>query len=131
MSKRRGSNAERELANELYSKGFAVLRVAGSGAAQYPTPDLLVLNDCRTVALECKMRKTPYLYLRDSDIQTLKEFQELADCQAFFAVKFLRRGWHFYPIQEILEKGKPYKLTLKDSKITLNDFLNKEKQEGL
>ncbi len=133
MGKRRGSNAERELAKKFYEKGFAVLRVAGSGAAQYPTPDLLVMKDDMVLAIECKMRKQPFIYLTEGDVQTLKAFRDRAGCEAYFAIKFLKHGWHFYPLQEVIDQGKPYKILLKEAgaALTIHHFVNGMRQKKL
>jgi Holliday junction resolvase len=52
--KAKGSNAERELVHMFWDKGWAAIRVAGSGSSQYPSPDVLAGNNLRKLAVECK-----------------------------------------------------------------------------
>ena len=44
-NKVKGSNAERELILDLFNKGWAVSRVAGSGCSTLPTPDIIALKN--------------------------------------------------------------------------------------
>ena len=57
MSKRKGTNAERDLIKLFWSVGWAAVRVAGSGSMQFPSPDLLVGNKIRRLAIEVKTTK--------------------------------------------------------------------------
>ena len=66
--KAKGSNAERELVSKFWKKGFASIRVAGSGSSRFPCPDILASNVTRTIAIEAKATKKDIQYFRENQI---------------------------------------------------------------
>ena len=60
--KSKGINAERELVHMFWGENWACLRIAGSGSIKYPSPDLLVGNSLRRLAVECKTTKDSKKY---------------------------------------------------------------------
>jgi len=55
--KSKGMNAERELIHLFWKSGWAPLRVAGSGVARTPCPDVIAGNGIRRLAIEAKSSK--------------------------------------------------------------------------
>ena len=55
--KAKGSNAERQLVAKFWSKGFASIRVAGSGSSRFPCPDVLASNGKKYLQLKQKLQK--------------------------------------------------------------------------
>ena len=66
--KSKGINAERELVHMFWSKNWACLRIAGSGSSRYPSPDVLVSNKLRRLAIECKITKEQKKYFERKEI---------------------------------------------------------------
>lgn len=114
-SKDKGYKAEIELLHKFWSKGWACLRSAGSGSMKYPGPDLLVGNKekNRRLAIECKSSKDKKIYLNNYDIEQLKEFCDIFDARAWFAVKFLRKNWLFLNLEDIEKTQKGYVIDYK------------------
>ena len=95
MSKRKGTNAERELIKLFWSVGWAAVRVAGSGSMQFPSPDLLVGNKIRRLAIEVKITKENKKYFSKEDIKQLLVFSSFFGTESWLAVKFPRANWVF------------------------------------
>jgi Holliday junction resolvase len=100
MSYRKGSRAERELQSKLYSDGFSVVRVAGSGRSTLPSPDLVAIKAGKAYAIECKATSKDSRSIPKKELGLLKQFCDRGGCVPVVAVKFDRRGWRFYDIDE-------------------------------
>jgi len=102
MSKKsKGINAERDLIHKFWSKGWAAVRVAGSGSMRYPSADVLATNKRRRVAIECKTSGDTNKYLSKEDIDQLKEFSSLFGAEPWIAVKFDRQNWFFMSLDDL------------------------------
>jgi Holliday junction resolvase len=99
--KAKGSNAERELVKMFWDSGWAAIRVAGSGSARFPNPDVLAGNRIRRVAVECKTVHDSKKYLSGADISQIKEFSEKFGAEPWIAVRFDSQQWYFMGIEEI------------------------------
>ncbi len=99
----RGVEAERELANLLWKKGFAVVRgpASGGGVRKRFQPDLIALKDGKIAVLEVKRSKELPVYLRPEQVLGLTEFAKRAGGKAFIAVKVIREGWIFFKIDNV------------------------------
>ena len=95
MSKRKGTNAERELIKLFWGIGWAAVRVAGSGSMQFPSPDLLVGNKIRRLAIEVKTTKEEKKYFSKADIKQLLVFSSFFGAESWLAIKFLHSEWVF------------------------------------
>lgn len=106
--KSKGTNAERQLLHMFWAKGWACLRSAGSGSMKYPGPDLLVgsKEKNRRLAIECKTTSKDKLYLGDYDFNQLKEFSDIFDSTAYFAIKFPKKEWLFLRLDELMRSKK-------------------------
>src|SRR3989338_7267295 len=102
--KAKGTNAERELIHLFWSKGWAAVRVAGSGSSSYPNPDILAGNKLRRFAVECKVTGEDKKYLSEGDLLQLKNFCDTFGAEPLFAVKLNRGGKWLFLIPEDLEK---------------------------
>ena len=76
MGKRKGSNAERELAHMFHNNKWGALRAAGSGSTTLPAPDILAGNGKRYLAIECKSTKDNRKYFPKEEIDQLKTLQK-------------------------------------------------------
>ena len=115
--KKKGINAERDLLHKFWDTGsWCAVRVAGSGSMRYPGPDLLVgsKDTNRRLAIECKTTKEEKIYLNNYDIEKLKEFSDIFDARAWFAVKFQKKDWRFLSLEDLKRTQSGYVI---DSKI--------------
>jgi Holliday junction resolvase len=94
-NKTRGCNYERQLVDLLHQRGFAAVRVAGSGAKPLPTPDIVACRKGRILAIECKTTRKNQVYLKDEQIDELKAYSKTAGAEPLLAIKFLQQQWHF------------------------------------
>src|SRR3989344_9200686 len=119
MSKAKGSRAERELLGMFWENNFAGYRAAGSGSTPLPSPDLLVGNGKRYLAIECKSLKNKAKYLEEEQINELIEFANKFGAEPWIGLRFNNIGWYFI---------KPDKLekTKNGSLIASLEFLKKE-----
>jgi len=106
--KSKGINAERELVHMFWSKNFACLRIAGSGSNRYPSPDLLVGNKLRRLAIECKVTKENKKYFEKNGIFALKEFADIFGAEPWVAVKFKGHDWYFVSLEDMMETEKNF-----------------------
>lgn len=125
-NKSKGSNAERELLLMLFSNGFAVSRVAGSGCSTLPTPDIIAVKDKLTIAIECKTKKGEYLNIKDSQVQELITWEQMAGCKAYVAWRVSKDKWYFIDIYGLKKTNKAYSIKKKDileNGLILEDFI--------
>jgi len=95
MSKRKGSNAERDLIKLFWSIGWAAVRVAGSGSMHFPSPDLLVGNKIRRLAIEAKITKENKKYFSKEEVKQLLVFSSFYGAESWLAIKFPNKNWAF------------------------------------
>ena len=98
MSKRKGSKAERELLELFWKQGWAAIRAAGSGSMHFPSPDLLVGNKIRVLAIEAKFTKENNKYFPKKEIKQLINFASYFGAEPWLAIRFIRQDWVFYAI---------------------------------
>ena len=99
--KAKGINAERDLIHKFWGKGWAAIRVAGSGSSSFPSPDLLVGNRIRKMAIECKVTKEDKKYFSIEDIKQLTTFSDLFGAEPWIAVKFGKAPWFFINLEDL------------------------------
>lgn len=112
--KSQGIKAERDLYHMLWEKGFAVVRVAGSGCMVEPSCDLLAGNGAVRVAIECKTSKEKKKYLEKKQMQDFKLFSEKFGLNPIVAIRFSRNGWWFIHPDELEDTGKNLAISLED-----------------
>jgi Holliday junction resolvase len=103
--KDKGTNAERELIHMFWSKGWAAVRVAGSGSSHYPSPDVLAGNNLRKLAIECKAVGSTSRYISIEQIDDLVKFSQIFGAEPWVGLRFDREEWLFIGIED-LEKTK-------------------------
>ena len=100
--KSKGINAERELVHKFWAQGWACIRVAGSGSSRYPSPDLLVGNARRKLAIECKLTTGTAKYFDKKEIEDLKTFARTFGAESWVGVK-MERQWSFLNLEDLKE----------------------------
>ena len=129
MNKAKGSRAERELLNMFWEIGYGGYRAAGSGSTPLPSPDLLVGNGKRYLAIECKSIKTKAKYLEDGQIKGIIEFSKKIGREGRNGLRFNQYGWYFIQPHK-LDKTKNGTLIasvefLKENGFTFNELINR------
>ena len=135
MSKVKGSRLERELFHMFWNqKGWAGLRVAGSGSTTLPASDLLAGNGSRILAIECKSGKGRR-DIKKKQVEELKTFSKLFGAEAWVGVRFDNMPWYFLQLGDLgKSKGKNYfvnpDLVIKKG-IMFEELIGKYKQKRL
>jgi len=116
--KSKGIGAERELLHKFWQTGeWIAMRSPGSGSIRYPCPDLLVGNQMRKLAIECKTTKADKQYLRQEQVDELKRFAGIFGAEPWVAVRFQREAWYFLMMEDIQETdGNNYVISLELAK---------------
>jgi Holliday junction resolvase len=112
----KGANAERELIHTLSDKGFAVLRVAGSGVSPLPSPDVVALKNGRILAIECKAWKGAHLAIPIVTMNDEVNWAKTAGAEFFVAWKIPREGWLFFKFEHFHNAGKNFMISLEEAK---------------
>jgi Holliday junction resolvase len=120
--KSKGSNAERELIHMFWSTGkWAAIRVAGSGCCTNPAPDVVAGNVNRKLAIECKSTKDTK-YIPKQDIEDLKTYSNLFGAEPLIGMRFDREGWFFVKVEDLVDAGGSYVISLDYLKTKGIDF---------
>ncbi len=93
-NRRRGINYERQLVDLLHERGYAAVRVAGSGAKPLPTPDIVACHKGNILAIECKTTRKNQVYLSDAQVRDLCRYSDNAGARPLIAVKFTHMEWY-------------------------------------
>lgn len=110
MSKKKGSNAEREIVQKFWEHDWACIRAAGSGSTTFPSPDLLASNSKRIIALECKATKSNVIYIPKEEILQLDRFALTFGAESWLGIKFNRKGWFFIQPEKLPQTTKNYQI---------------------
>jgi len=116
--KSKGINAERELVHMFWREDWACLRIAGSGSTKYPSPDLLIGNSLRRLAIECKVTKEQKKYFEKREITELRKFATVFGAEPWVAVKFKGHFWYFVSLEDLAETNKCYSIDSDGAKRT-------------
>ncbi len=104
----KGSSAERELIGILYSKGYSVVRAAGSGKSSLPSPDLVALSQNKKFAFECKAWDSDYLSISIGQMEEQLGWCERAGIDFVVAWKMPRQGFVFLTLNDFAKTEKNY-----------------------
>ncbi|MBU1120669.1 MAG: Holliday junction resolvase Hjc [archaeon] len=110
---KKGANAERELLHILWEKGFAVVRIAGSGGTTLPAPDIVALSRKKRLAFECKAWNSAYLNIPLKQMDELIGWGKKAGANVFIAWKIPNKGWLFLPPKTFSKKASNYTISKK------------------
>ena len=110
-AKAKGSRYERELVKRFWKAGFGVIRAPTSGGAtSRALPDIVAGNGKIYYAIEVKMRKNLPIYVREEQVEEIREFSRRFGAKAFIAVKLPYNDWRFVPLSILCRNGKNYKV---------------------
>jgi len=107
-TKSKGTAGEREVLDFFWKAGWAALRTPGSGSAHFPSPDIIAGNGLRSLAIECKVTGTGKQYFTKDELAQLKEFASKFMAEPWVAVKYNRKGWFFFNLEDLHETEKMF-----------------------
>lgn len=110
--KRKGINAERELVHLFWKKGWAAIRIAGSGSIRYPSADILASNGLRKLAIECKTTRTKKKYLKKKEIKNFKKFASIFGAEPWIGIKFKKTEWLFLSLDDLKKTKNSFLITM-------------------
>ncbi|MEM3791672.1 MAG: Holliday junction resolvase Hjc [Candidatus Micrarchaeaceae archaeon] len=105
----KGARSERELLAMLKSRGYSVVRSAGSGISK-ECPDIVALKDGKILSFECKAWNKGSLYIEKDQYEALRRWEENTKSFTFVAWRINGKGWFFIRLEE-LNGGKEYKIS--------------------
>ena len=114
--KKKGINAERELIHLFWANNWMPIRVAGSGSAPIPCPDIIASNTKRKIAVECKTSKNNNLYIKKEDIEQLVDFCTRFGAECWLGVRFDRTEWLFLSLDQLEEKQTKFLINIENAK---------------
>ncbi|AAR39268.1 NEQ424 [Nanoarchaeum equitans Kin4-M] len=89
--KKISSNVEREIQSLIWEKGFACLRIAGSGSSRYPAADLIAkIKDLYII--EVKYTHKDYVYIKDEQLEQIELLCKKFEAKPLIVIKFSRKG---------------------------------------
>ena len=112
-AKAKGTNAERELIHLFWGKGWAALRVAGSGSMSYPCPDIISSNAARTLAIECKSSGELTRHLPKAQVDDLVTFAKMFGAEPWIGARFNDMKWAFFSIEDLNKSEKGYSVSVR------------------
>ncbi len=119
-AKSRGTNAERDLIHRFWAAGWAAMRAAGSGSSQYPSPDVVASNNVRKLALECKLTTATRKHFPKEEIDELRYFAERFGAEPWVAIKFFRKEWMFFSLEDLQATPAGYSVGLAEEHRSLS-----------
>ncbi|MCE4622086.1 MAG: Holliday junction resolvase [Desulfurococcales archaeon] len=98
------SRLENELANLLWSMGYAVVRgpSSGSGVRRRYQPDIVAIKNGVVLVIEVKKaREGKTVYIPERQVRGLKEFASRAKGLALIAVRIAGLGWRIHRLEDL------------------------------
>lgn len=128
-TKKKGTDAERQIIHMLWKEGYAAIRTAGSGSCKYPVPDIIASNAIRRIAIECKITKDTSKHFLKEEIDDLEEFCKIFGSEGYVAIKFPKIDWVFFVLEDLkITKGENFSISIEDSStkgLTFEQLLGK------
>ncbi len=110
----KGARSERELLNDMHSRGYSVMRSAGSGINTL-SPDIIALRNGRGIAFECKAWDRDSLSIENSRFQGLLDWQSNTGMDTFVAWRMNGSGWLFIRLEEMKRNPKTRTISKKSA----------------
>lgn len=114
MSKK-GTYHEYKLMEIFESFGYATLRTLGSGGGTKKSkPDVVVGNSRNIFGIEVKNRNGNVCYIKDSQVEELKDFCYTFGASPLIVVKFGRNPFYVFDVDSIKKCEKNYRINIGD-----------------
>ncbi|MGD0510540.1 MAG: Holliday junction resolvase Hjc [Candidatus Micrarchaeaceae archaeon] len=96
----KGARCERELLSDLHSRGYSVMRSAGSGINTL-SPDIIAMKSGKRLAFECKAWDSGNLSMENERFRGLLEWQSNTGMETYVAWRMSNAGWYFIKLEEM------------------------------
>ena len=110
----KGARGERELLNFLYSKGYSVMRAAGSGVNSLG-PDIIAFKEGTGLAFECKAWNKTSISIEVEKIEKLRQWESNTRMHTFIAWRMNGSGWFFISLDEMNRTTEYYTVTRRNA----------------
>ena len=108
----KGARSERELLGIFHSKGYSVMRSAGSGVNAI-APDIIAIKDGLCMAFECKAWEKNRLSIDTEGFAKLILWESNTKFPTYVAWRMNGKGWFFIRLDEFKESGSDFSITRK------------------
>ncbi len=115
LSYRKGSRAERELIDHFSTRGFCVIRAAGSGVNSL-SPDILVFRRGMQFGIEAKAWEKANLSIDREQFENLKRWEDVSGINCFIGWRRNREPWYFVPLSLFRENEKTFGINWENAK---------------
>jgi Holliday junction resolvase len=109
LTYRKGSRAERELIEYFSTRGFCVIRAAGSGVNSL-SPDILVFKRGMQFGIEAKAHEKENLNIDREQFVNLQRWEEVSGINCYIGWRRNREPWYFVPLSIFKENEKTFGL---------------------
>ncbi|MCL5429997.1 MAG: hypothetical protein M1504_00800, partial [Candidatus Marsarchaeota archaeon] len=100
------------LLNFLYSKGYSVIRSAGSGVNSI-SPDVIAIKKGKGLAFESKAWNGTSISIEPEKYRSLKDWEGNSGMETYMAWRMNGMGWYFIKLDELYVGEKNYTITKK------------------
>jgi Holliday junction resolvase len=107
LTYRKGSRAERELIDYFSTRGFCVIRAAGSGVNSL-SPDILIFKRGMQLGIEAKAHEKQNLNIDREQFDNLKRWEDISGINCFVGWRRNREPWYFLPLSIFKKSEKSY-----------------------
>lgn len=109
----KGDARERELVNLLWDNNILALRSpASGGGTKLPRPDIVIGRNGQDLAIELKSSSKDKIYIKQEEINKLKNFSLYFKCIVFIGIRFDYENWYFIKPEKVPRtKSGNYKIT--------------------
>jgi Holliday junction resolvase len=115
LSYRKGSRAERELIDHFSSKGFCVIRAAGSGVNSL-SPDILVFRRGMQFGIEAKAWEKTGLSIDREQFENLRRWEDISGINCYIGWRRNREPWYLIPLSLFHENEKTFAINWENAK---------------
>lgn len=111
----KGSRAERELIDHFSSKGFCVIRAAGSGVNSL-SPDILVFRRGIYLGIEAKAWEKENLNIDREQFLNLTKWEDTSGINCVIGWRRNRQPWYLVPLAIFKENKKSFAINWNNAK---------------
>ncbi|VVC03266.1 Holliday junction resolvase Hjc [Candidatus Bilamarchaeum dharawalense] len=115
LTYRKGSRAERELIDYFSTRGFCVIRAAGSGVNSL-SPDILVFKRGMQMGIEAKAWEKENLNIDHEQFLNLKKWEDISGITCYVGWRRNREPWLFLPLGIFKENSKSFAINWENAK---------------
>ncbi len=97
--KAKGTKAERDLLDTLWTYGVAAVRVAGSGSTSHPSSDIIASYKGKLAIIEVKTTSKEVVYVPQDEVSSMMKLALIMGGNCWLAIKFSSDRGKFYLVR--------------------------------